>query len=169
VTERPQYGEYATPEEQAAASGFGAPPPLAPPIPGTAVRAAPPVDAPRVRPRWDSIITTVLLALGAYTVITSFIEMSAIGEAFATTFEQLGVGGFSSFDAVNRMALIVAFVQLAAYVATVALSLRSARQNRITFAIPLIAGVATTFVCALLIMSVVVNDPAYLSWVESQQ
>ena len=167
MSERPQYGEFATPEEQAAASGV--PAPLAPPVPGTAVRVAPPLDAPRQRPRWDSILTTVLLALGAYTVITSFIDTSAIGEAFATTFRQFEFGEFSSFDAASRMALVVAFVQLVAYVVTVALSLRSARQNRVTFAIPLIAGVVTTVVCALLLMSVVVNDPAYLTWVESQQ
>ena len=170
MTERPQYGEFATPEEQAAASGVPVvPAPLAPPVPGTAVRAAPPHDAPRQRPRWDSILTTVLLALGAYSVITSFIDTSAIGEAFATTFQQFEFGEFSSFDAANRMALVVAFVQLGAYVITVALSLRTARQNRVTFFIPLLAGVITTVVCALLLMSVVVNDPAYLTWVESQQ
>lgn len=170
MTERPQYGEFATPEEQAEASGVPfAPAPLAPPVPGTAVRATPPAGVPLVRPRWDSIVTTVLLALGAYTVITSFIDTAAIGEAFATTFRQFEFGEFSSFEAANRMALVVAFVQLGAYVLTVALSLRSARQNRLTFVIPLVAGVVTTIVCALLLMSVVVNDPAYLSWVESQQ
>lgn len=167
MTERPQYGEFATPEEQAQASGV--PARLSPPVPGTAVGAPPPTDASRVRPRWDSILTTVLLALGAYTVITSFIDTSAIGEAFATTFTQFEFGEFSSFDAANRMALVVAFVQLAAYALTVALSLRSARQNRVTFVIPLVAGVVTTIVCALLLMSVVINDPAYLTWVESQR
>jgi len=170
VTERPQYGEFATPEEQAAASGVPlAPAALAPPVPGTAVRAAPPLGAPRQRPRWDSVLTPILLALGAYTVVTSFVDTAAIGEAFATTFRQFEFGEFSSFDAAERMALVVAFVQLAAYVLTVFLSLRSIRQNRTTFAIPLVAGVVTTVVCALLLMSVVVNDPAYLTWVESQQ
>ena len=168
MTDRPQYGEYATPEEQAAASGV--PAPLAPPVPGTALPVPPPPGVvASTRPRWDSILTTVLLALGAYTVVSSFLDMSAIGESFQTTFAQFGFGDFTSIDAANRMGLVVAFIQLGAYVITVALSMRSIRRNRVTFAIPLIAGVVTAIVCGLLLMSVVVNDPAYLTWIESQR
>ena len=171
MSDRPQYGEYATPEEQAAASGVPlVPTPLAPPIAGTALPVPPPPGAvATTRPRWDSILTTVLLALGAYTVVSSFLDTSAVGESFRVTFTQFGFGEFTSTDAANRMGLVVACVQLVAYIITVALSMRSIRRNKVTFAIPLIAGVITTIVCALLLMSVVVNDPAYLTWIESQR
>jgi hypothetical protein len=177
MAERPQYGEYATPEEVAAA--FGTPPPprqpaqpdapqLPPPVAGTAVRAAPPAGVV-VERSWNRILTTILIALGAYRTVVSFFSLNAEGDNLAASLKSVGYTGFTSIAEINELALTGAVLQAVFLGLAVVISLRLLRAGRISFWVPLVAALICWVVIASLYMGVIVNDPAYATWVESQR
>jgi hypothetical protein len=173
VSERPQYGEFATPEEQSAASGI--PVTLPAPVAGTAVPIAPPAGAstlpgvaPAPRP-WDRILTVAMLAYGGYSVVSLFFSIDSVGQVLQEQLTTIGFDGFTLFDEISRVALIGAFIQLAFLAVAIVASLRSLRAGRVTFWIPLTAGVVSSVIVGVLFMSVILSDPAYLTWVESRQ
>nr|WP_262927701.1 DUF6264 family protein [Microbacterium sp. NIBRBAC000506063] len=74
---RPQFGEYATPEQQRAAMGL--PPETVAPAPALAPEPVAPSDGaasapPKPRRRWDRFLTFALLAYGLITVISAGIS-----------------------------------------------------------------------------------------------
>jgi len=172
MAERPQYGEYATPEEVAAAFGTPPAPPkhveLPPPVAGTAVRAAPPAGVVVDRP-WNRILTTILIALGAYRTVTSFFSLNSEGDNLATSLESVGFTGFTSIDEINQLAMTSAVLQVVFLGLAVVISMRLLRAGRISFWVPLVAAFICWVVIASLYMGVIVNDPAYATWVESQR
>ena len=96
MSSRPQYGELASAEEQAAARGIPAEAVvLPPPVPGTATFVAPPppgVAAPELstvprRPRlWDSLLTTLFTTVWFLAVFSTFADFANLG---ATTVEAM--------------------------------------------------------------------------------
>ena len=166
---RPEYGEYATPEEQSAASGVPhTPPPLAPPVPGTQIRTAAPPEGQVAAPRsWDRVLTTAFLAYGAVTLVSRFLTLDTTGQNLKESLATVGFVGFSSIEQINAVALTSALIELVILALTVAISLRRLRSGKITFFIPLIAGVLATVIMAMIFMPIVVADPAYLTWAES--
>ena len=172
MAERPQYGEYATPEEVAAAYGTPPAPPkpaeLPPPVAGTAVRAAPPAGVV-VERSWNRILTTILIALGAYRTVTSFFSLNSEGDNLAASLESVGYTGFTSIAEINDLAMTSAVLQVVFLGLAVVISLRLLRAGRISFWVPLVAAVICWVIIASLYMGVIVNDPAYATWVESQR
>ena len=164
---RPEYGEYATPEEQSEASGVSLEKQLPPPVAGTQVRVAPPLGE-TVAPRgWDRVITTAFLAYGAFTLFTRFLTLDSTGESLKQSLASVGFTGFDSVAQINEVALTSAIVELGILAIAVMLSVRRLRSGKITFFIPLIAGVLATVIMAMIFMPIVVADPAYLTWAES--
>lgn len=176
---RPQYGEYATPEEQrarirqpapwqqeeqavAAAPAAGIPASGAPVVPGshTPLTAAVPGERPRQRPV-DRIVTFALLAYGLVNVITSvpaFVDYSAYAD---TLLGMLGVDATLSDPGAGRgWGIAAALVLAVGWCATVVLSLWSVRRGRLTWWIPLTAGIVFTFAAGILMMVPLMSDPA---------
>jgi len=165
---RPEYGEYATPEEQSEASGVPhTPPQLPPPVVGTQVRAAPPTGHTAAPRGWDRIITTAFLAYGAFTLLSRFLTLDSTGQALKESLASVGFTGFDSVAQINEVALTSAIIELGILAITVLISVRRLRSGKITFFIPLIAGILATIVMALIFMPIVMADPAYLTWAES--
>ena len=168
---RPQYGEYATPEEQRArirqpdathALETGRPvmpaadaaPPAGPAAFGAT--AGPP------RPRTvDRVATIALLAYGLFTVVTSFPAFLDYGAYAETMFAVMGVDAELTDPAAGRpWGIAAALVLAVGWIATALVSWRSLRCGRLTWWIPLVAGAVFTFAAGMLMIVPLMNDPA---------
>jgi hypothetical protein len=173
---RPQYGEYATPEEQRARIAKPdvslvyepspvldeSPAPAAAPA-TRAARAAGPgaaAEVPRSR-SVDRIVAFALLAYGLVNVISSFPALIDF-EAYADTmFGLLGVDATLTDPAAGRPWGIAAAIVLAVgWVVTAALTWFAIRRGRLSWWIPLVGGVVFTFASAMLVLVPIMNDPA---------
>ncbi|KRB39085.1 DUF6264 family protein [Microbacterium sp. Root180] len=168
---RPQYGEYATPEEQRARIAqpdigqvYEPAPVLDEPVaPAPAVQpVATPAEAGTRRSRpIDRIVTFALLAYGLVTVISSFPALIDYASYAETMFGILGVDAELSDPAAGRpWGIAAAFVLAVGWLVTAALSWMSLRRGRISWWIPLVGGVVFTFVSATLMLVPLMNDPA---------
>lgn len=179
---RPQYGEYATAEEQRARirqpdathaleTGQSVAPPAEKAQAAPAARAASgsagtvgafgAAGAPP-RPRTvDRIVTVALLAYGLFTVLTSlpaFLDYGAYAQAM---FAVMGVDAELADAAAGRPWGIAAAIVLGVgWIATALLSWWSLRRGRVTWWIPLVAGVVFTFAAGMLMVVPLINDPA---------
>lgn len=180
---RPQYGEYATPEEQRArirhpdasrAIETGQAPhaaPAAPPIAPTASAPAPaPADPAVVARRGliDRIATIALLVYGLANVVTSLPQMISF-TPYADALEQvLGVDASAIDLSSGRTWGTVAAVVLAlGWVATALLSWRRLRRGRLAFWVPLAGGAVTILVSGLLLSVGLMSDPAVVEQITS--
>ncbi|HEY2643767.1 MAG TPA: DUF6264 family protein [Galbitalea sp.] len=151
---RPQYGEYATPEQQAAAMGREYSPPKTSPV--SSPPPTPPVQA--VQPQslgivLNRIITILFLAYGAI----MFINDIPIYQDFAASFNKvLATAGnptrvSSDFNVVGTWALVANVVL---YLAAVALSFWQLRRGRLSFYIPVAGFVAFLLVLVILAITI---------------
>ncbi|MHC2998507.1 DUF6264 family protein [Microbacterium sp. HJ5] len=169
---RPQFGEYATPEEQRArikqpdAALVYEPAPV---VESAAAAAAPAVPAPAragtaaaPRPRAiDRIVTFALLAYGLVNVVSSFPALVDFSAYAQTMFDLLGVDATLSDPAAGRPWGIAAAIVLAVgWLLTAAVSWMSMRRGRLSFWIPIVGGVVFTFASAMLMLVPLANDPA---------
>lgn len=176
---RPQYGEYATPEEQRARIAGPVPPELegrpaieTPQQTAPASVPAPPADAPTeaesgapARPRIaDRIVTFVLLGWGLATVITSIPAITDYAGYAATMFELLGVDAqLADPDAGRPWALAAALLLGLGWIATAALSWWNLRRRRVTWWIPVVGGIVFNLVSSTLILVPLLSDPGFQS------
>ncbi|MFC8681711.1 DUF6264 family protein [Microbacterium ureisolvens] len=163
---RPQYGEYATPEEQRARIQEPAPwqlealTPIMTDAPEPGIPQAPPVVGKRQRPV-DRIVTFALLAYGLVNVISTvpaFLDYAAYAESILAT---LGVEAELSDPAAGRAWGIAAvLVLIIGWCATAVVSVWSMRAGRLTWWIPLVGGVVFIFLAGALMAIPLMNDPA---------
>ncbi|HEY4225440.1 MAG TPA: DUF6264 family protein [Pseudolysinimonas sp.] len=163
---KPQYGEYATPEEVLAARG-PLPNVAAEPVPAIADRAlstagggsAAPI--PSTRPRQaNNLITVLLLVVGIWNTVTSIPSYLDLGPALSQGLEAAGYGTIA-FGTTARVAGIVLLVfSLLVLIAAAWLSLRLIRLGRRSIWVP-VAAAGVFLVGTIVIMTVVVaNTPA---------
>ncbi|MDQ0613490.1 hypothetical protein QF046_001131 [Microbacterium sp. W4I4] len=158
--DRPQYGEYATPEEQRAQAGL-------PPLGSDAVASAPVPPQPDVAPpagrRAGRMITVMLLGIGLVNVLTSipgFLDLSA---TFDQTLKMLGLeGSFSNFAAAKTWGAVALVVMMAGYAATAWLSVHRIRRNRSSWWVPLVGFLATMLLVSICLSVPMFGDPAFM-------
>ncbi|MFE7844439.1 DUF6264 family protein [Microbacterium sp. NPDC057407] len=165
---RPQYGEYATPEEQRARIAQpdvalvyepapAADPPAGPALAAPRGRAVAPTA--RMRPV-DRIVTFALLAYGLVNVIATFpalVDFEAYTEAMLA---YLGADAALSDPAPGRpWGIAAALVLAVGWVITAVLSWVSLRRGRLTWWIPLAGGVIFTLISASLVLVPIMGDP----------
>lgn len=175
---RPQYGEYATPEEQARAMGIHRP--LPPPVPGTAVPPAaearhPPLSAPVVPPlpeaatmrRWDVTASAVLLMIGLYSVLYTFVLMAQLPAALSSALAAWGITQpFTSLHAASVVAIVVDVVYGVLWIAALGGTIARLRRRRSAFWIPLTAGIVAVLVWLVLVSAMLVHDPAFTAYLQ---
>jgi len=163
---RPQYGEYATPEEQRARIRQPAPEQRAPSMPPP--QTPRPVVAPAIRtarPRLlDRVVTLVLLGYGLVMVVTSIPTFVDYGVYAGQLLSILGLDVSLSDPAAGRGYGIAAAVVLAVlWLAAALLSWMSLARRRLTWWIPLVAGVVANLVTGVILTVPLMNDPAVWS------
>lgn len=163
---RPQYGEYATPEEQRARIREPAPwqqeaeAPVMTEAPAPGI-PSPPAPAER-RPRpVDRIVTFALLAYGLVNVVSSVSAFLDYGAYAETMLAVLGVDvQLSDPDAGRAWGIAAVLVLTIGWSVTAAVSFWSLRRGRLTWWIPLAAGILFTFASGALMAVPLLSDPA---------
>ncbi len=175
---RPEYGEYATPQNQADAIAKALPPvsPLLTPAgrqaavtpPAPAARTAAPFPAPsRPRRRWDLFLSIALLAYGLLTVFGGFVQYSDIPAIINQAYAAQRIGEFTSIEQARTVGTTIMVANVTLYAITAFLTVRLLRARRLAFYVPLIGGAVAATVTVVLILTLVVNDPAFREFVAS--
>lgn len=147
----PRYGQYAPlPPAQ----------PASPPPP--AVTAAP----NRTR---DIVVTTVLLLLGVFDVVTSLSTFANFAPELTKVYEQVGIGGTASETLAVPFGLAINIVRVSLLVVTIVVSLLLIARHRRAFWVPLAGYALAGLVTSILVVIVMVNDPAYIAWMTQYQ
>ena len=170
---KPQYGEYATPQDQAKSIAKSQPPvsPLLTPVPAAApappAALAVPAQLPRRRRRWDIILSTALLTYGLLYVISGLFQFSNLSGFIDQVYEVLGVGDFTPTGTEESVGLAINVVNVGLYIATVLLTVGLLRAGRLAFYVPLISGAVATIVSGVLLRAVISGDPAWINFLSS--
>ncbi|HEU0205555.1 MAG TPA: DUF6264 family protein [Pseudolysinimonas sp.] len=182
---RPRYGEYATPEEVAAARGPSPAEPtdpvsrLAAPIASRpSARAAEPVRRPS--PSWrltpppgrplgarhprpaNNLITVLLLVFGIWNTVTSIPSYLDFGAVMSQAVELGGYGPVTFGPIAHTAGIVLLVISLLLLIAAVGFSLRLMGSGRRSIWVPVTAG-ALFLIASIVVMTVVVaNTPALL-------
>lgn len=181
---RPQYGEYATPEEQRAriaqpdaswaletgqapASVDAAPaedPVTVPQAGGPAARVPAGISRGRLI---DRIATIALLVYGLLNVTLSVPRMFALAEGADGYLGLLGMEEpLVDFRAASLWGAIAGIVFILGWTATAWVSWRMLRRGRITFWVPLVGAVVFSVLAATCILIPAIADPAFLEFAQ---
>lgn len=160
----PQYGEYATPEQQAAlirqSGGHASLPdePTFTPHPPTAPATT---SAARPTRTADRIITFALLAYGLITVISAIPQLLDFTGFVETWMDVAGIDAeFTNVAAGQTWGLISALVFAGGWIVTALLSWWALARRRVAWWIPLV-GAIVTFIAVSICLSVpLLGDPA---------
>ena len=168
---RPQYGEYATPDEQEKAANRNVPqrrlvgPPLPPrdPPPPVTAETAPPGLYPTPRHPADRFVTIFMLGLGVFFLLNSIPAYVSFSETLSTVYGQYGAPDFPQPALANSIGIVILVFHVVLYVTTVVISLRRLMRSKVTFFVPMIGFIAFTIV--LFVTGFVLWDaePAYFS------
>ncbi|WP_213813777.1 DUF6264 family protein [Glaciihabitans sp. dw_435] len=181
----PQYGEYATPLEQAKAMGLDAVPvpevtdapagvKRQPESSASLARTAPAslaVAGTRPRRGWDLGLTVALLTFGAYSVISTYAQYADLTTTLNyayTLMNQMNMSGtklgaYTSVDLARTIGIALNATQIVVFVVTALVSILLLRRNRIAFYVPLIGAALTVIVTIILMFVALTGDPAYMA------
>lgn len=188
---RPQYGEYATPEEQRAAvkapetnPHYAPPEEQRPPYipqpspfhPDAADRFAPP-QAPEaghpsetstaLRHPADRVVTIALLVLGLFNVITTIAGRDGIASQIDGAYRSMGLtGDYIVTPLTGTVADVVAIAFLALWVVAAGLSSWAMLRGWIAFWIPLAAGFLANLASAVGYLILFLHDPTFLAYMQ---
>jgi uncharacterized protein DUF6264 len=176
---RPQYGEYATPEEQRARirqpdatwaldNGMGVdggqvhPASTGAPIGAPGPRVVAPMTPARAA---DRAVTLALLALGALNVILTAVTYFDLAGLANQAFSMLGIPGeFTNVASAQLWGPIAAVVLIAGFMLTAFLAWRNLRAGRISWWIPVVGAIVTYIVVYVCIAIPLLGDPAFMEY-----
>lgn len=163
---RPQYGEYATPEQQASAAGL----PYQPPAPDAAARvnAAPPasetpVSPTPVKPAYpgDRLGTLFLLGIGVFTLLQSLPEYLSYSTALNAIDKQIGIGAFPLVALADKVGIGLLVVHVLLFLLTVWWALRTLARGKRAFYIPLVGFAVFAVIYSVVIAVLIHADPTF--------
>jgi hypothetical protein len=176
---RPQYGEYATPQEQAKIIADSLPPvspllvpsaiPLTPQAPdaSTRVSTVPPARSAGHRPRrWDLIVSAALLGYAAINVISQLVARDTLGTIATQFFISQGIGDYIPTALTASLGNALNFITLALFVLTVLVTVWMLRRGRVAFWVPIAGGVAATIVALVFVVILLQSDPALIAFLD---
>jgi hypothetical protein len=141
-----------------ASRGYDAPPPTGAPVPG-----APPTS---VRTgAFNRLATIALLAFGLVNVISSLFSTSTFASSLITEMRQFGysLDHFQSHAALQTVGSISAVGGLVVYLVIAVWSMRRLRAGKISWLVPLIAGVVVNLVTGIVVITVIMSDPSFMA------
>ncbi|BDI23558.1 hypothetical protein L3i23_23340 [Herbiconiux sp. L3-i23] len=118
--------------------------------------------------RWDRILSYGLLVLAAFNVITGIPPMLDLAGTLQSTYTAAGLGAYTSDSLASSIGVAINITQVLLLLAAVALTLANLRRGRISFWIPLSAGVVATLVMMVLLAFAIFGDPGFAAYVDQQ-
>jgi len=158
----PRYGEYATPEEVAAARGPLPVEPsdpvsrLAAPIPASAPSRRTPPPSPR---RTNNLVTTLLLIFGIWNTLGSIPSYLDFDAALSQAFEILGYGPVAFGAVAHTAGIVLLVVSSLVLVVAIGVSFRLMRDGRRSVWVPLAAGALSLLSSVIATTVIVANTP----------
>ncbi|WP_349901772.1 DUF6264 family protein [Parafrigoribacterium humi] len=175
---RPQYGEYATPEEQARALGLPAQkaqhpsPAHQPDVPVLRDAARETKRAARARfnrPR-DIVITVTLLAIGLVWVLLSVPGTSDLAATLDRTYALQGyTGRYGPVALASAIGMAINISSIALWGISAAVSIGLMRTHRRAFYIPIIGAAISGTVAIVLTLVALLSDPGLIAYMGSLQ
>lgn len=186
---RPQYGEYATPEEQrariAALSGdaphpdvadtalvaggaqhpadAAAPPPASPHPSSHRPSPRPTTSAARPTRTADRVITIALLAYGLITVLGAIPQLVDFVGFAETWMDMAGIDGSLADPVAGRAwGIAAAIFYSVGWLVTAVLSWWSLSRRRLSWWIPLVGAIVTFVIVSLLLAAPLLSDPGVM-------
>jgi uncharacterized membrane protein YhaH (DUF805 family) len=163
---RPEYGEYATTEEQAEAMGVVYRPAVEPVEP-VAPQPQPVVPAAAiVQPRrWDLVTTIALIVFGTYVTVSGFATYGDLPSALTQIYSMYGYeDGYDGTAAAATFGMVINIVQVVLLAVAAYLSSRRLRTGKVTFWIPLTAGILSSATSTTLLMILLFSDPGFMQF-----
>jgi hypothetical protein len=118
--------------------------------------------------RWDLVLTIALIVVGTYQVFTGFVSYSDLPYTLTQVYGLMGYDGdYPDIERANAVGLAINIIQPVLLVIAILLSMRSLRRGRVTFYIPLIAGVVSTIVLFVFFAVLLAADPALMKFTET--
>ncbi|GAB3616532.1 hypothetical protein GCM10027416_10890 [Okibacterium endophyticum] len=179
--QRPQYGEYASPEEQQARirmpvdhdEGVPAVAPGARETPAAQVPAQAPSGAAdqsqSAARNGDRMATYVLLGVGLAVLLLSLPSMVQMPTALDLAFRQFGMGGYTSDGIATAMGWTALVVHVVCLVGAFVLARRFLAARKLAWWIPLVAGVIANVVFMVCLFVAMSADPAFTEYLNQVQ
>ncbi|RLP80845.1 hypothetical protein D9V34_01110 [Mycetocola lacteus] len=123
-----------------------------------------PVQAPP-----DRFISLILLAFGAFSILTSVPALLNLREAFVEYFKELGISGDSLGQSINVSGWVMAAIMIAVWCLSAWWTMRRIRAGKSSWWIPLLGAVVALLVMSMILAPVMGNDPAFQEYVRRFQ
>ena len=186
---KPQYGEYATPQEQAKIVADSLPPvspllvpsvPLPPvlspggianptqaPNAAKRIRGTSPPAASRRPRRWDVILTAALLGYATINVVAQLLARDTLAAIARQFFVAQGIGTYTPTALTTSLGNTLNVITLALFVATVLATTWMLRRGSVAFWVPIAGGVLATIVALVFVVVLLQSDPAFVAFLDS--
>ncbi len=173
---RPQYGEYATPQEQAKIIADSLPPvsPLLVPSPvpqasrppdaSTRVGTVPAPSTARRPRRWDLILSAALLGYATINVIGQLAARDTLAAILKQFFASQGIGEYTPTALTTSLGNLLNVITLALFVLTVLATVWMLRRGRVAFWVPIAGGVLASIVALVFVVVLLGSDPAAVAY-----
>lgn len=165
---RPEYGEYASAEDQAKAIARSQPPGVPAPEPPPGATAGPtPSAAPASGGMLDRLVTVVLLALGLVYLIGGAGGYLDLATTLDTVYAQFGIGEYTPTPATSAFGIAFVASQAVIWLSAAVWSYRRLSRGRRSWWVPVLGAVATFLVTVTLFGALLAKDPAFLAYVSA--
>lgn len=164
--DEPQYGQRATPEEQARAvaqSGGVQEWQRRAAIPPAHERHAHP-EPPTTGGTYtiNRLVTLILLGIGLIAVVQSAFGYLELGATIQTLYTEQGIGDYQTTELTSVIGVTLIVVHATVWVATTWVSLRVLSRGRTAWWIPLVGATINFAIMAILLATLLIADPAFL-------
>lgn len=163
---KPRYGEYAPPgwvspvpppeqQQEGEQQAHGQRPQSAPSGVGR-------------RRTWDVFLTVTLLVIGALQVSNAFTTFGNLPQFLNQYYESQGVGQYTNVELAQAIGVAIMVSQAVIFLATAWVSYLALKHKRLAFYWPLIGFGAAMIVTVVLMIVVMVGDPALMTHIQQQ-
>jgi hypothetical protein len=114
--------------------------------------------------RVDRVVTFVLLGLAVYNVVSALVLVPRFSTTLLDTLRRGGydVSSFSGEADLQRAGTTIAIVSVVVFALMIWWTLRRLRAGKVTFFVPLVAGIVVSVVQLVLVFSIFLADPAFV-------
>lgn len=175
---RPQYGEYATPEEQRAHIREPLPEYIPEPIyttattpqtppPAYAVNPAVPAPAPRRAGSTQRAITLGLLAMGIVQILMTAVSFLGFSDALTETFMSFGLSREVADQPRPQLwGTTMLLILIVGFLVTAYLSVKRMQAEKSSWWVALVGGAVTWIIVYVIMAVVLISDPAFQALVD---
>lgn len=114
-------------------------------------------------------MTVALLLIGVWQVTLTVSAMRDLGTTVAQVFAQQKLGTFTSNDLAQAVGIAAIAVQLLALALAIGFAVPRIRAGKPAWWIPVVAAAVATTVTLILVITVIVSDPAFTVYLNAHQ